>query len=464
MASPSTSATTTAATTVATPAAATVASPFYEDDGEIVLKVSHDFMKFPLGFVVDAGGSVTKVVYRSKKDYKAGQLIKPSEHGLLRLRYFKMSDIFQIIDFLKDHCDVISTGKGSGYEQATWHMTGVTAQHFKAKLEEEFEIKTSLCSEMMALQNSLKLMPELQLGFYGMNMESHLFAAKRVRAIAQAVSKFVELGDTTLENYDVSRILDGNGVSEDLEKLVISQSGPPEMEGAIFELMISSDDAKWAEKYLGSLTNELVVPSILTLFGSAAVTLLVSKDYKLKGVDFTSVAGKTLTGLSEELCGEKDFEKFMEMASRGDLNKVTTLVGDLKNEKHTEDDWYSWFPEEYPAFELGKLSSVNVKGKGTYSKEDLAAGILNVQVASIAKTALHNCLIHKVDHAYFAGSLMKYEVARKMISKHFLSDCFMLAMEGGPILKPFFIRQPGFLVAVGVWAANVEVTKNLEKK
>ena len=65
---------------------------------------------------------------------------------------------------------------------------------------------------------------------------------------------------------------------------------------------------------------------------------------------------------SDELM--QNFDKFIEMAERGDLEKVDMTNNDARNEDHEEEDWYKIMPRHFTIFELGKLSSGNMKGKG----------------------------------------------------------------------------------------------------
>ncbi|ESN93736.1 hypothetical protein HELRODRAFT_193941 [Helobdella robusta] len=437
-------------------------SSWEEVDGEIIMKVPNKFMNFPLGFATDAGASITKLAYRSKKDYNKGQLITPSDYGLLRLRIFKMADVCQIVDFLKENCDVMETGNGSGFENVTWYMTGVITQHFKAKLEEEFGIKTKLCSEVLGIQEIVKVSSDIKLGCYELDSKAFNLATARVQMMAKAINKVLVLESNRQEADDFKRKNDccvcASG--EELKESEISQtSSNSNFKGPVMELLSTANYAEWAEKYLKSSSNQFVAQSLFVLFGSATVVLLADEEFNMKGVDFSGAAGKTLSGLVEEMLHLQDFDEFIKMAERGNMNKVNGLMSDLKNCEHREEDWYSFFPDDYPTFELGKLTTANAKGKGIYTKDDLAAGILNFQASSLSKFAFHNCCIHKVDRVYFCGSLMKYDVARSMIATNFLTESFWHSLEGVGLMKPFFVHQPGFLVVLGLWADNVKLTK-----
>lgn len=50
------------------------------------------------------------------------------------------------------------------------------------------------------------------------------------------------------------------------------------------------------------------------------------------------------------------------MASKGDRRKVDILVEDLKNKDRKEKDWYSFMPNSFPVFTLGKAAEERFDG------------------------------------------------------------------------------------------------------
>ncbi|ESN93732.1 hypothetical protein HELRODRAFT_193937 [Helobdella robusta] len=413
------------------------------------------------------GESSIKVVYRSKQDCNDGKnIIKLQGYGILRLKNFSVKDLDTVAEFLVQNSDVTLTTCGPETEMETEPVgciTGLTAQRLKFKLEKFFGIRLQIYPEIMAIEKIAKLMAELDIGYYDLEYGAFEVAATRVKVMLDVFARLPTLGETTLKDYEFVEEHDRPGVFKDGADLTDNYRFVKKFDGPIFELVKSTDIKEWAAKYLQPSSGHLVTPCILMVFGSAAVAYLVTDDYEVKLVDVCSAAGKSFHGLVEEVTGEKSMDEIMKMAARGNLNNVTTLNSDLRNYEHTEHDWYTLFPDEYPVFELGKLTSANAKGKGIYSKEDLAAGILNVVTMMISKCAYNQCKIRELHRVYFAGHFISYELVRKMITSNFLGQAFWLGLEKGYFIKPLFVRQSGFLKALGLWFANVGLNNKNKK-
>ncbi|ESN93730.1 hypothetical protein HELRODRAFT_180596 [Helobdella robusta] len=484
-----------------------------DDDGDEVIKVPHEIMGFPLGFVIDAGCSAVKVLYRSLEDYKDGKLLKPSDSGLLHLRYFNMEDVEKIIDFLKNNCDVISTGNGSECDRVTWYMTGLTTQYIKKDLEENFEIKCYLFSETAALKRALSDLDTLNLGTYDCQLSAVEYVREYIKMLFVAIKQWEATGENAFswakdneagkaaaaasaaadsggknnsenggtcgrkgdgkkegedENVDEEpRAIasgpdgdeDGEGTTK-RETVDNGQNDQPTSDGnvcPVVQLITESDLQGWADKYLKPTDRRLATPSLILLFGSSAKFLMLDEKLKMRTVGHMPMSGKTLCGLAEELLGEKDFDKFMKMAEDGDAERVNTMAGDLRCEDHKDEDWYAAFPDNLHVFDLGKLSSGTANGKGKYSRNDLAAGLLSYQCKMIGKFAYLNSRALNVEDVYICGSPLRYQLARKMVETSFFLDSFTNCLIKGRITRLHFIQHPGFLVGLGLWLTNLDL-------
>jgi len=69
--------------------------------------------------------------------------------------------------------------------------------------------------------------------------------------------------------------------------------------------------------------------SILVSIGSGVSIIKVSAFDSFERVAGTMIGGGTLIGLSNLLTGVRDFDKIIEMASRGDHTKVDMMVKDI---------------------------------------------------------------------------------------------------------------------------------------
>jgi len=70
-------------------------------------------------------------------------------------------------------------------------------------------------------------------------------------------------------------------------------------------------------------------PAILVSIGSGVSVIRVNAFQSYERVAGTMIGGGTLIGLSNLLTGEKDFDKIIEMASRGSNSNVDMLIKDI---------------------------------------------------------------------------------------------------------------------------------------
>ena len=86
------------------------------------------------------GGTIAKLAYRSKEDFKNGELITkhPREgYGNIRLKSFPRDKLDEILEFVRDNCDLTRNEDGKAYI----HTTGLGGSQFQKKIEENFNAK-----------------------------------------------------------------------------------------------------------------------------------------------------------------------------------------------------------------------------------------------------------------------------------------------------------------------------------
>lgn len=421
---------------------------------EVSLQVSPDIINHPLGFVIDSGGSLTKLVYRSKEDYKDGKPLRAMEQGVLRLKSFTIDQLPSLAAFIKANVDMALT---PDHKDVCWWNTGVTSKFFKAQLDKDLNIKTKLYSEMMGLTRSLEKQELLKLSFHQTCPQNIAEAAKITKDMLSMMTGLEEKGED-IEIFQCEE--NSNEVLEDTPKPKTSMPVLPP-EHYLMQLVDTEDYQSWIEQHLKQ-PSSFQTPSLFLLVGSAGHVSEVNENYKFKFIDFSTASGKTMCALAEEMVGEKDFDKFIQLAEEGDSRKVDMSSKDLNVESHKDDDWYSVFPEDMVVFEMGKLCSNNYNGKGTYSKADLAAGLLSLQLHTLSKMLISCVRISRVFRVYVCGSMFQFPHVRKTFESHFYKDSMMTSIQYGEPFKVHFFNNPGYLVSLGVWMQNVQEEKDRE--
>ncbi|HOF20337.1 MAG TPA: BadF/BadG/BcrA/BcrD ATPase family protein [Bacteroidales bacterium] len=122
-------------------------------------------------------------------------------------------------------------------------------------------------------------------------------------------------------------------------------------------------------KYLAK-KDRIIISNIGT--GTAIIEVDGSKINHLGG---TGVGGGTIIGLSKIMLGTTDFDTIMQYASKGSINNVDLLIGDIA------DTNISFLDKEFTASNFGKM--LDIAGK-----EDLAMGIFNLTYQVIAMVSV----------------------------------------------------------------------------
>lgn len=106
----------------------------------------------------------------------------------------------------------------------------------------------------------------------------------------------------------------------------------------------------------------------------------------------TGVGGGTLLGLSSKLLGTKNFKNICELATEGDLSKVDLVVGDISKSEA------GMLKNETTASNFGKISDYA-------SKNDIAAGLINMVFQTIGMLAVFACRFSDTNNIVLCGSL-----------------------------------------------------------
>jgi len=104
----------------------------------------------------------------------------------------------------------------------------------------------------------------------------------------------------------------------------------------------------------------------------------------------SGVGGGTLAGLCSRLCGTRQYEQIVKLASSGDISQIDLSVGDITRNQHPS------LPLDITAANFGNVSD-------SASQGDFAAGVINMILQSIGTTAIMACRACHADTVVLTG-------------------------------------------------------------
>ena len=115
----------------------------------------------------------------------------------------------------------------------------------------------------------------------------------------------------------------------------------------------------------------------------------------------TGVGGGTLLGLGSKLLDVRNYESIVEMALKGDLDKVDLYVGELSK---TED---GYMPSKVTAANFGKVTDFS-------TKEDIAAGLVNMVFQTVGMMSVFAAQTVGLKDIVLIGNLSKFPNIREL--------------------------------------------------
>ena len=153
----------------------------------------------------------------------------------------------------------------------------------------------------------------------------------------------------------------------------------------------------------------------------------------------TGVGGGTVLGLSKLLLGTSDPQEIQELAKKGDANETDLILEDVVSSS------IGLLPPNTTAVNFGKISKTVEK----VSKEDLAAGIVNLVGQTVARIATSVAMTFQVSDIIVVGRTPSFTSLRKS-----LKDAALLTN-----FTPHFPKNAEFASALGALLV-VEKQKN----
>jgi len=136
--------------------------------------------------------------------------------------------------------------------------------------------------------------------------------------------------------------------------------------------------------------NDLIVVSMGT--GTSLVQVNGDKIIHTGGI---GIGGGTILGLSSLLLKTQDISQIMELASRGDISNIDLQIQDISK-------------TALPGLPLSATASNFGKVRNLVSDEDIAAGIINMVLQVIGKSAILSSLNSNISNFVMTGNLAKF--------------------------------------------------------
>jgi len=140
-------------------------------------------------------------------------------------------------------------------------------------------------------------------------------------------------------------------------------------------------------------------------------TYIDASEQGFRHLGGTGVGGGTLTGLGHSLLGCSSVHEIVCMASRGKLENVDLLIGDVTDQEMEH------LPPYLTAANFGKLAHpLYTQQASRAGKEDLAVALINLVLQVIGSMAVMICKSCHKTNVVFVGSLTRLPQAKDIYS------------------------------------------------
>lgn len=199
-----------------------------------------------------------------------------------------------------------------------------------------------------------------------------------------------------------------------------------------------------SRKLIYEIPPDGVYPYILVNIGSGVSIIIVKDERTFKRVSGTSIGGGTFLGLCKLIANCQSFEEAMELAEKGDRNKVDMLVGDIYGGDYTAFD----LKADTVASSFGKCIGLDTLDKDSakpFGREDIASSLLSMIGINIAQLAYLCAMRHKVSRICFAGNFLR----RNALSMKALSFSIKYWSKGQ--MQALFLKHEGYFGSLGAF-------------
>ncbi len=224
----------------------------------------------------------------------------------------------------------------------------------------------------------------------GLRPDGGAIAMHRVQAQDPITSLYGALGNFLVSN----RLQLG-----DVGRVALTGVGASYVDGDIFGIPTKQVE-EFAAVGAGGLALSGLDRSVVVSMGTGTAFVWAEKGREVRHLCGSGVGGGTLAGLCSRLCGTREYNQIVKLASGGDVNRVDLTVGDITRNTHPS------LPLDITAANFG-----NVSDDATAS--DFAAGVVNMVLQSIGTTAVMACRACGCDTVVLTGFMAKLPQARE---------------------------------------------------
>lgn len=187
-------------------------------------------------------------------------------------------------------------------------------------------------------------------------------------------------------------IYENNLELSDIEKVMLTGVGSPYITQPLYGLSTAKADEFLANglggMYLSGL-KKLIVVSMGT-----GTSLVRVNDNELEHIGGIGIGGGTIIGLSKLLLDTQDISQIINLANQGDLGNIDLQIKDITK-------------EALPGLPLDATASNFGKVHNSVKKEDIAAGIINMVLQCIGKSAILAALNSEIKEFVAIGNLTR---------------------------------------------------------
>eukprot|EP00920_Eleutheroschizon_duboscqi_P039139 GHVT01094180.1.p1 GENE.GHVT01094180.1~~GHVT01094180.1.p1 ORF type:complete len:271 (+),score=7.38 GHVT01094180.1:258-1070(+) len=231
-----------------------------------------------------------------------------------------------------------------------------------------------------------------------------------------------------------------------------------ELSGLLKDLInLVADDEKSSGGQMTPCDRQpLMLPCILALLGTSNGCIVIREDGTFRLVELTWKGGRTFHALAKMLTGETDFEKIIEMASKGNRRNIDNALTDTMPTTTGPDNPYdkqAYGHSDLPSHIMGTMIH---KDKETVNHADLLDSLLSMFVADFAQMNHLVALVRNIPRLYFCGSLVVHEHIRRLITRELTIRRLALNHDREPVVFEF-LKHGGNLGAIGAYLSNIQL-------